>query len=147
MPLSCLRDYDNDSAVVDCSSREAATRLLNMNAILRRCLLMLICLALPLSALQTIAAPVAPCPMNTAGTAKMAPATSTDAGQDCCQEMGSASEHGKPCKPGQECRSASLLQASTLKPAVTLSSPMLVSFSSDFLPAQTPSGVWRPPRV
>jgi hypothetical protein len=113
-----------------------------MKRCLRLCLIFLISLALPLSGMAGIQAPAEPCPMSAAGMEMM------DAmGQDCCQEMGSASEHGKPCKPGQECRTASLLQASTLKPAVTLSSPMVVSFSSDFLPAQTPSGVWRPPRV
>lgn len=118
-----------------------------MKRYLRLCLVFLISLALPLSGMAGIQAQAEPCPMHTAGTAKMAPKTSTDASQDCCQEMGSAAEHGKPCKPGQECRTASLLQVSTLKPPVTLSSPVVVAFSSDFLPAQTPSGVWRPPRV
>lgn len=77
--------------------------------------------------------------MKTAGMSAM--------GQDCCHDMASPSEHGKPCKPGQECKTASLLQVSVVKPPVALSSPLLSAFSSDFLPARIPSGVWRPPRL
>lgn len=118
-----------------------------MKRCLRFCLIFLISLALPLSGMAGIQVQAEPCPMKTAGMAKMAPETSTDAGQDCCQDMGSPSDHGKPCKPGQECKSGSLLQVSFVKPANRLSSPLVLSLSSDFLPVQAPSGVWRPPRV
>ncbi len=80
--------------------------------------------------------------MKMAGMAMM-----DDMGMDCCNDMKSPSEHGKPCKPGQECKTGGMLQISTIKPPVTLSSPVVLSLSSDFLPAQTPSGVWRPPRA
>ncbi|WP_137820191.1 hypothetical protein [Pseudomonas sp. 2FG] len=118
-----------------------------MKRSLRFCLIFLISLALPLSGMAGLAAATEPCPMKTAGMAKMAPETSTDAGQDCCQDMGSPSGHGKLCKPGQECKSGSLLQVSIVKPATRLASPLVLSLSSDFLPVRTPSGVWRPPRV
>ncbi|AYC33072.1 hypothetical protein D3880_12165 [Pseudomonas cavernae] len=118
-----------------------------MKRCLRFCLIFLISLALPLSGMAGLAAATEPCPMEAAGVAMMTPETSGDVGQDCCQDMGSPSDHGKPCKPGQECKTASLLQVSIVKPPVTLSSPVVLSFSSDFLPAQAPSGVWRPPRV
>ncbi|WP_137889013.1 hypothetical protein [Pseudomonas sp. 2FE] len=118
-----------------------------MKRYLRFCLIALISLALPLSGMAGLAAATEPCPMKSAGMAKMAPETSTDAGQDCCQGMGSSSDHGKPCKPGQECKTGSLLQVSIVKHPVRLASPIVLSLSSDFLPAQAPSGVWRPPRV
>lgn len=118
-----------------------------MKRYLRLCLVFLISLALPLSGMAGIQVQAEPCPMQAAGMAMLAPETSMNAAPDCCQDMGSASEHGKPCKPGQECKTASLLQVSVVKPPIVLSSPIVVSFSSDFLPAQAPSGVWRPPRV
>jgi len=113
-----------------------------MKRCLRLCLIFLISLALPLSGMAGIAAPAEPCPMKAASMAMMG-----DMGQDCCHDMGSPSDHGKPCKPGQECKTGSMLQVSIVKPPVTLPSPIVVSYTSDFLLAHTPSGVWRPPRV
>lgn len=114
---------------------------------LRLCLVALISLALPLSGMAGIQVQAEPCPMQTATMAKMAPEASMDAGPDCCQDMGSPSEHGKPCKPGQECKTASLLQVLTMKQLAALPSSLVVSFSSDTPLVQAPSGVWRPPRV
>ena len=113
-----------------------------MKRYLRFCLIFMISLALPLSGMAGIQAPTEPCPMKMAGMAMM-----DDMGMDCCNDMKSPSEHGKPCKPGQECKTGGMLQISIIKPPVTLSSPVVLSLSSDFLPAQTPSGVWRPPRA
>ena len=113
-----------------------------MKRYLRCCLIFLISLALPLSGMAGVQAPTEPCPMKTTGMAMMG-----DMGQDCCLDMESPSDHGKPCKPGQECRTGGMLQVSIITPPVTLSSPVVLSFSSDFLPAQAPSGVWRPPRA
>ncbi len=70
-----------------------------------------------------------------------------DMEMDCCNDMKSPTEHGKPCKPGQECKTGGMLQVSILKPPVTVFSPVVLSCSSESLPVQTPSGVWRPPRV
>ncbi|WMJ02448.1 hypothetical protein RBU55_13060 [Pseudomonas chlororaphis subsp. aurantiaca] len=113
-----------------------------MKGYLRFCLVLLISLALPLSGMAGIQAPTEPCPMKTMGMAMM-----DDMGMDCCNDMKSPVEHGKPCKPGQECKTGGMLQVSILKPAVTPTHPVVLSFSSDFLPAQKPSGVWRPPRA
>lgn len=113
-----------------------------MKRYLRCCLIFLISLALPLSGMAGNQAPTEPCPMKTPGMAMMG-----DMGKDCCHDMNSPSDHGKPCKPGQECKSGSLLQVSFVKPATRLSSPLVLSLFSDFLPTQSPSGVWRPPRV
>lgn len=112
-----------------------------MKRYLRLCLIFLISLALPLNGMASLAAVTEPCPMQAAGMQMMG-----DMNPDCCEEMGSPSEHGKPCKSGQECKTASMLQVSTVKSSVTRSNPIVVAFSSDFLPTQTPSGVWRPPR-
>lgn len=109
-----------------------------MNATLRRCLLILLCLALPFSALQTIAAPVAPCPMQASGIDQ-----ATNPQDDCCDEQGS-----KPgCKTGQQCQSSNLLLMSLATPATApLTSPLLATASNEFIPAKSPNGVWRPPR-
>ncbi|WP_294167168.1 hypothetical protein [Pseudomonas sp.] len=113
-----------------------------MTRYLRFCLIFMISLALPLSGMAGVQAPTEPCPMKTMGMAMM-----DDMGMDCCNDMKSPSEHGKPCKPGQECKTGGMLQVSILKPPITVFSPVVLSFSSDSLPVQTPSGVWRPPRV
>lgn len=113
-----------------------------MKRYLRLCLVFLISLALPLSGMAGIQVQAEPCPMQAAGMAMLG-----DMAQDCCQDMGNPSDHGKPCKSGQECKTASMLQVSVVKPPIVLSSPIAVSFFSDFLPVQAPSGVWRPPRI
>jgi hypothetical protein len=113
-----------------------------MKRYLRFCIIFMISLALPLSGMAGVQAPTEPCPMKTMGMAMM-----DDMGMDCCNDMKSPSEHGKPCKPGQECKTGGMLQVSIFKPPVNLFSPVVLSFSSDSLPVQTPSGVWRPPRV
>ena len=113
-----------------------------MKRYLRLFLIFLISLALPLSGMAGVQAPTEPCPMKTMGMAMM-----DDMGMDCCNDMKSPVEHGKPCKPGQECKAGSILQVSMFKPPVTVFSPVAISFFTDSLPVQTPSGVWRPPRV
>ena len=113
-----------------------------MKRYLRFCLIFVISLALPLSGMAGVQAPTEPCPMKTIGMAMM-----DDMGMDCCNDMKSPTEHGKPCKPGQECKTGGMLQVSIVKPPVTLFSPVVLSLISDSLPVQTPSGVWRPPRV
>ncbi len=113
-----------------------------MKRYLRFCLIFLISLALPLSGMAGVQAPTEPCPMKTMGMEMM-----DNMGMDCCNDMKSPVEHGKPCKPGQECKTGGMLQVSILKPPVTVFSPVVVSLISDSLPVQTPSGVWRPPRA
>ena len=113
-----------------------------MKRYLRLFLIFLISLALPLSGMAGIQSPTEPCPMQTTGMTMM-----DDMNQDCCLDLSSSADHGKPCKPGQECRSASLLQVSFGKPATRLSSPQMLTIFSDSLPTQAPSGVWRPPRA
>jgi hypothetical protein len=113
-----------------------------MKRYLRFCLIFLISLALPLSGMAGVPASTEPCPMKTMGMAMM-----DGMGMDCCNDMKSPSEHGKPCKPGQECKTGGLLQVSLFKPSATVFSPVVLSFFSDSLTVQTPSGVWRPPRV
>lgn len=113
-----------------------------MKGYLRLCLILLISLALPLSGMAGVAVPVEPCPMKTSGMTMVG-----DMGQECCHDMAGASDHGKPCKPGQECKSGSLLQVLVVRTSPPLPTLLADSFTSDFLPAKTPSGVWRPPCV
>ena len=113
-----------------------------MKRYLRFCLIFLISLALLLSGMAGVQAPIELCPMKAMGMAMM-----DGMGQDCCHDMKSPTEHGKPCKPGQECKTGGMLQVSIIKPPITLSSALVLSFSLNSLPVQTPSGVWRPPRT
>ena len=113
-----------------------------MKRYLRFCLIFLISLALPLSGMAGVQASTEPCPMKTMGMAMM-----DGMGQDCCHDMKGPTEHGKPGKPGQECKTGGMLQVSIIKPPITLSSPLALSFSSHLPLVQTSSGVWRPPRT
>jgi len=113
-----------------------------MKRTLRLCLIFMISLALPFTGMAGVQASTEPCPMKTMGMEMM-----DGMGMDCCQDMKNPPDHGKPCKPGQECKTGAMLQLSIVKPPVTLFSPVALSFHNDYLPAQSPSGVWRPPRV
>ncbi|NWB31307.1 hypothetical protein [Pseudomonas gingeri] len=115
-----------------------------MTRYLRLCLLLVISLALPLSGMAGVRVSTEPCPMETSGKTAMMDGM----GPDCCQDAkNGTSEHGKLCKPGQECKTGNMLQVSVVKTPVTLSLPVVISFSGDLSPVQAPSGVWRPPRV
>lgn len=113
-----------------------------MKRYLRFCIIFMISLALPLSGMAGVPAPTEPCPMQTMNMAMM-----DGMGMDCCNDAKAPVEHGKACKPGQECKTGGTLQVTTLKPAITLFSPVVFSFSNDSPLVQAPSGVWRPPRV
>lgn len=118
-----------------------------MKRYLRLCLVFLISLALPFTGMAGIQTPVEPCPMQMSDMAAMAQTMDMDVLPDCCQDMDSAAEHGKPCKTGQECKTASLLQVATVKPPVLLSASLAVSDTHDLPPEQPASGPWRPPRA
>jgi len=120
----------------------SATTLQPMKRYLRLCLIFMLSLTLPLSGMAGVAASTEPCPMKTMGMTMM-----NDMGLDCCNDAKSFIEHGKPCKPGQECKAGSMLQVLLFTPPVPLFNPVVLSFFSDSLPMQTPSGVWRPPRA
>lgn len=126
----------------NCKSHLHRLHSASMKRYLRLCMLLLISLTLPMSGMAGVQAPTEPCPMKTMGMAMM-----DDMKMDCCNDMKSPSEHGKPCKPGQECKTGGMLEVSVFKPPVTLFDPVVLSFASDSLPVHTPSGVWRPPRV
>ncbi|WP_225776329.1 hypothetical protein [Pseudomonas sp. Marseille-Q5115] len=113
-----------------------------MKRYLRFCLLFLISIALPLTGMAGVQALTEPCPMKTMGMAMV-----DDMGMDCCSEMKSPADHGKPCKPGQECKTSGMLETSVFKPPVTPVSSVSVALASDPSPIQAPSGVWRPPRI
>lgn len=88
-----------------------------------------------------VEAPTEPCPMQSLEMSQMA-----GMDQDCCQDMGKMTQHGKKsCKNGQECKSGSLLQVSVLKtepPAATSQRPALYS---DLVLSRLPADLWRPP--
>jgi hypothetical protein len=114
-----------------------------MSRYLRFFLVLLLSLALPLTGMAGVPSSTEPCPMQLSDMAMM-----SDMAPDCCQEGATPADHGKACKPGQECKTGGVLQLSIplLKAPMIVSSPLVVSLSSDFTPDRTPSGVWRPPR-
>lgn len=113
-----------------------------MKTCLRLCLIALISLALPLSALAGRMPVAEPCPMQA-----MDPAMLDAMDPDCCQDLDSHGEHGKACKSGQDCKTGSMLQVATLKPAVTRSSSLAGIAIIESISAQPPAGLWRPPRT
>ncbi|MEB0207686.1 hypothetical protein [Pseudomonas sp. CCC3.1] len=113
-----------------------------MKRYLRLCLIFVLSLTLPLSGMAGVQSSTEPCPMQALSMKMM-----DDMGMDCCADSKAPSDHGKSCKPGQECKAGTLLQVSVIKPALSLRHPVTPAFFSDAVPASTPSGVWRPPRV
>lgn len=137
-----------------------------MHTLLRYCLLL--CFALPFSALQAMAAPPAPCSMQASAVHDMQglrgmssmhdmlPMLSMRATQDMQQMPSSAhdccadhQQHSKQCgKTGQQCHSSSLLLMTlNSTPAPPLSRPLLMVSSIERPVVQNANGVWRPPRV
>lgn len=110
---------------------------------LRLCLVFLLSLTLPFTGMAGVQPPAEPCPMQASDMAAMADMLVVP--PDCCQDMDTPAEHGKPCKPGQECKTASLLQVAVIKPPVPLSAPIAAPYTCDLLPERPPSGLWRPP--
>ena len=128
-----------------------------MHTLLRYCLLL--CFALPFSALQAMAAPPAPCSMQASavhdmqGLRGMSSMRATQdmqqmpsSAHDCCADH---QQHSKQCdKTGQQCHSSSLLLMTlNSTPAPPLSRPLLMVSSLERPVVQSPNGVWRPPRV
>jgi hypothetical protein len=63
-----------------------------------------------------------------------------DIGMDCCNDMKSPADHGKPCKPGQECKPGGMLEVSISKPPVT---PLIPSaFSIDVAPGDSIAAIF-----
>lgn len=108
---------------------------------LRLFIVLLLSLALPLTGMAGIEAPTEPCPMQSMGMGQMA-----GMDQNCCQDMGKMTQHGKKdCKSGQECKTGSLLQVSILKTAPpSLALPRPAPYTDPTL-SQAPSELWRPP--
>ncbi|WP_447750371.1 hypothetical protein [Pseudomonas nicosulfuronedens] len=110
---------------------------------LRLLIILLLSLALPLTGMAGIEAPAEPCPMQSLGMSPMA-----GMGQDCCEDSGKATQHGKKdCKTGQECKTSSLFQVSVLKAPLPPVTPERPTLYADLILSQAPSALWRPPCV
>ncbi|MDF3865860.1 MULTISPECIES: hypothetical protein [Pseudomonas] len=108
---------------------------------LRLLIVLLLSLTLPLTGMAGIEAPTEPCPMQSMGMGQMA-----GMDQDCCQDLGKMTQHGKKdCKSGQECKTSSLLQVSVLKAAHPVATPPRPSPYIDVVLSQAPADLWRPP--
>ena len=108
---------------------------------LRLLIVLLLSLALPLTGMAGIEAPTEPCPMQSMGMGQMA-----GMDQDCCQDLGKMTQHGKKdCKSGQECKTGSLLQVSVLKTAPPAATPQRPAPYTEVVLSQAPADLWRPP--
>lgn len=108
---------------------------------LRLFIILLLSLALPLTGMAGFEAPVEPCPMQEQGMSQMA-----GMDQDCCQDAGKMTPHGKKaCKTGQECKTSSLLQVSLLSAPHHPVAPQTPSRYNHLLLSQAPADLWRPP--
>ncbi|GAB3245159.1 hypothetical protein [Chitinimonas naiadis] len=116
-----------------------------MRPLLRHFLLLLIAVALPLSAWANVVGNAQPpCPMMAGEGVSM---QAMKAKMDCCADAADLAKTGSPCKTGQECKTGSLGQITKVAvfTSVQNDSP-LVGHQANRLPAAEPSGVWRPPR-
>lgn len=119
----------------------AAPKLRRMLRHLRLFIFMLLGFTLPLTGMAGIEMPMEPCPMQSMGMTEMA-----GMNQDCCQDAGKMTEHGKKsCKAGEECKTSSLLQVSVLKTPSSTIAPTVPAHYSDLILSQAPSERWRPP--
>lgn len=108
---------------------------------LRLLIVLLLSFALPLTGMAGIETPTEPCPMQSMGMGQMA-----GMDQDCCQDMGKMTQHGKKdCKSGQECKTGSLLQVSVLKTAPPAAKLQRPAAYAEVVLSQAPADLWRPP--
>lgn len=117
-----------------------------MSDTLRRLIILLLMLSLPLSGMAGIESPAEPCPMQAMGMSMMA-----GMDHDCCQDQnsGKSSSHhvSKACKAGQECKTATTLQVSLATPALTFATPRPSDSYAHSLLSRAPPDRWRPPRA
>ncbi|WP_236201055.1 hypothetical protein [Pseudomonas pseudonitroreducens] len=108
---------------------------------LRLFIILWLSLALPLTGMAGFEAPAEPCPMQEQGMSQMA-----GMDQDCCQDAGKMTPHGKKaCKSGQECKTSSLLQVSLLNAPQHLAAAQSAPRYNPLVLSQAPADLWRPP--
>ncbi|MCP1651422.1 hypothetical protein [Pseudomonas nitroreducens] len=108
---------------------------------LRLFIILWLSLALPLTGMAGFEAPAEPCPMQEQGMSQMA-----GMDQDCCQDAGKMTPHGKKaCKSGQECKTSSLLQVSLLNAAQHPAATQIAPRYNPLVLSQAPADLWRPP--
>ncbi len=112
--------------------------------LLRRVLLILLSLALPLNGWASVSL-ASPCPMQMVSTS--AHAEMADMKGPCCTEHAKDQKQtSNPCKSGQECQTGALYFASAPLQTASLpqtSSPVNLPIAQ--LTARAPAVVWRPP--
>jgi hypothetical protein len=121
---------------------------------LRRVVLIVLCLAVALQAWAGSPSGDEPCPMAAEMAAEMAAMASAagtatgDLGDDCCNDAATFAKTGQPCKSGQDCQ-APALWAVPVKPwvAPVLQPPALQTAALCAAPCGGPALVWRPPAL
>ncbi|MEN9543694.1 MAG: hypothetical protein RLZZ598_527, partial [Pseudomonadota bacterium] len=115
---------------------------------MRRLLILLCCLAVPLHGWAGVAAIQPQCLMAPAVMAMQAAAASADAvPADCCNDAAAFVKTGQPCKDGQACHAPAALPAlpeATLPAAVPATLPVHRAASAPSAPL---ASLWRPPAL
>lgn len=112
------------------------------------CLLMLLCLAVPLQGIAGVHMMSAPCPIEQLDqTAQMADMdTQAMSDHDCCNDVKTIAKTGKMCKTGQDCPVSALYPASFAVLSVVATAPATL-YPSFVLSVRSfdAFSVWRPP--
>ncbi|NRH28880.1 hypothetical protein [Pseudomonas sp. MS19] len=117
-----------------------------MTALTRLCLRLLIGLTLAFNGMAQAETHM-PCPMQASEQNAMHTQHMMDA-MDCCNDAADHQSSKTPCKDGQDCSSANIvLPLPGLTTPLAFSAQRTLSTYQSFIPAKTPSGVWRPPRA
>ena len=117
---------------------------------MRRLLVLVLCLLLPLQGIAAWQVPASPCPMQdmiaTAEAAGETADTSAEALDDCCNDLATFERTGQPCKSVQSCAApAAGMPAFLSLVALTpdTQDPQAPTWRS--LPPGSTSRLWRPP--
>ncbi|MDP2017325.1 hypothetical protein [Hydrogenophaga sp.] len=70
---------------------------------MRRLLVLILCLLMPLQGFAALQVAAAPCPMQGMMTMDMGATNMADAMEDCCNDLATFERTGQACKTGQEC--------------------------------------------
>lgn len=106
-------------------------------------LCLLLCFAIPVQGMASVAAFNTPCPMQQA----MENMAQADELPPCCNDAETFAKTGKMCKTGQQCQTGSSQYPGSVLVIQAPLAPQPVWFErvALFVPAFDPAGVWRPP--
>lgn len=111
-------------------------------------LILLLCLTIPIQGMAGVLAAESACPMAQAASSMAMEDMDSGQAHDCC--TGTHLSGNKTCDTGQDCKFCGHIALNVQQIAESVAAIMLAEdFSAPqaFVPAFTPSGVWRPPAL